>query len=348
MILELENASLISDLDANNQTLRNCDQLLPVPLGLVGIDDVRLTNQRTPTSGSVTNAKVSDTAGISQSKLSLDGQIPASWMGSGATQAAQGNLVERAANKNTVGGYVGLDANGQVPMSRLPTTGPQTGTVTNVGLKMPSELSVSGSPITTSGNFTVSLVNQPDKSWFGCDGPTPYGGFFLPSFKVKELPIVLIPDFSATKILTGTLNIERCPVMEGLGLGHSQGMVPDTGDGTTGHLEDYLGRDGKWRHFDKDNPIQPTVPNVVISVLSYSGNKAVVSLQEKLSGASLFYRVFNASVSVGGLFSEASITPGSGGFTLTLLQNQTVQCYSAKAGYNNSEITQYTVIIPGI
>ncbi len=54
------------------------------------------------------------------------------------------------------------------------------GTVTSVGLSMPADFSISGSPITSSGSFTVSYANQTANTVFA--GPTG-GGAAAPSFR---------------------------------------------------------------------------------------------------------------------------------------------------------------------
>ena len=65
-------------------------------LGTIADSDSRLTDDRTPTDGSVTNAKVSDTAAIAESKLNLASDSAAGTpsrrtLGTGATQAAAGS-----------------------------------------------------------------------------------------------------------------------------------------------------------------------------------------------------------------------------------------------------------------
>lgn len=68
-----------------------------------------------------------------------------------------------------------------------------SGTVTSVGLSVPSFLSVSGSPITTSGTLAVSLSTQTANTIFA--GPTS-GGAATPTF--RALVVNDIPDLSAT------------------------------------------------------------------------------------------------------------------------------------------------------
>lgn len=338
MIAQLENPLLAAHLDCDNFLLRNCGTFDPVPAGLLDINDSRLSDPRTPVAGSVTDQKVSATAGIVQSKLSLDSTMPASWIGTGAAQAAQGNLVERVASKGVSGGYTPLDSNARIPVAHMPSTGPQAGTVTKVELSVPLDMSVSGNPIITAGSFSVTWNNQPDNTWFGLAGIVVNQ---QPSHLAQVIPDVLMPELSATKITSGIFDVPMLPVVIGMGIGHAAGVVPDPGDETTGHPADYLGRDGYFHHFDKDIQRQPTVPEVMIVFLYQKEGVATLALQEELSGASVFYRIIPA---LSNDFTEATgISPGSGGYIIQVADSFTVQCYAAKAGYNNSPMTQFTV-----
>lgn len=78
------------------------------------------------------------------------------------------------------------------------------GTVTSVGLTVPSFLSVSGSPITSSGTLAVSLANQPANTVHA--GPTS-GGAAAPTF--RALVAADIPNLDASKITAGTIATAR-------------------------------------------------------------------------------------------------------------------------------------------
>lgn len=72
-------------------------------------NDTRLTNQRTPTDLSVTNAKVSNTAAIAESKLALASDAAAGTasrrtLGTGANQAAPGNATVNLTGDQTING----------------------------------------------------------------------------------------------------------------------------------------------------------------------------------------------------------------------------------------------------
>jgi len=78
------------------------------------------------------------------------------------------------------------------------------GTVTSVGLAMPSLFSVTGSPVTSSGTLTAALVTQLANLVFA--GPTSGGGD-VPTFRL--LVAGDIPNLDTAKLTTGTLPTAR-------------------------------------------------------------------------------------------------------------------------------------------
>jgi hypothetical protein len=75
---------------------------------------------------------------------------------------------------------------------------PTTGTVTSVAMTVPSILSVSGSPITTSGTFAVTLANQNANLVFA--GPSS-GGATTPTFRslvLADLPLKLYAESTSS------------------------------------------------------------------------------------------------------------------------------------------------------
>ena len=86
-----------------------------------------------------------------------------------------------------------------------------TGTVTSVALTLPSEFSISGSPVTTSGNLTGSWSSQTANRVLA----SPNGSFGTPAFRAlvaADLPSNLCTTdtsqtISATKTLSGTLDV---------------------------------------------------------------------------------------------------------------------------------------------
>ena len=82
------------------------------------------------------------------------------------------------------------------------------GTVTSVGLTVPTGFSVTGSPVTTAGTLAVSLDSQAKNKVLA--SPTSAAG--VPSF--RELDESDIPNLNASKINAGTLDAARIPGLD--------------------------------------------------------------------------------------------------------------------------------------
>lgn len=82
------------------------------------------------------------------------------------------------------------------------------GTVTSVGMTVPTGFSVTGSPVTTSGTLAVSLDSQAKNKVLA--SPTSAAG--VPSF--RELDASDIPNLDASKINAGTLDAARIPNLD--------------------------------------------------------------------------------------------------------------------------------------
>ncbi len=78
-----------------------------------------------------------------------------------------------------------------------------SGTVTSVGLTLPSIFTVTGSPITTTGVLNATLASQPAATVFAA----PTGSAGAPTF--RTLAATDIPDLDASKITTGILSIAQ-------------------------------------------------------------------------------------------------------------------------------------------
>lgn len=136
---------------------------------------------------------------------------------------------QKESEKGAASGYASLDSGTKVPTAQLPTmvasgashapgivpdppasggsakflcedgtwtVPPDTnsgGSVTSVGLSMPSEFSVANSPVTSSGTLTVTKANQTANQVYA--GPTS-GGAAAPAF--RALVAADVPDLSAT------------------------------------------------------------------------------------------------------------------------------------------------------
>ena len=93
--------------------------------------------------------------------------------------------------------------------------------LSSVGLALPSELTVSGSPLTSNGNITASWANQNANNIFA--GPST-GSPAVPAF--RALVADDIPSLNASKINAGTFSVER----GGTGAATLTGILK--GDGT--------------------------------------------------------------------------------------------------------------------
>jgi hypothetical protein len=162
--------------------------------------------------GSITNADVSASAAIAGTKIAPDfgNQTIRTLAGlefeeGGYTtnlQAATGgqtaNLSFKLPPDYGTNGQV-LQTNGSGEWTWVTVSG--TGTVTSVGLSMPAEFSVTGSPVTTAGTLTVAKANQNANLVYA--GPSS-GGAAAPAFRslaIADLPASVVRK-AATDWLT--------------------------------------------------------------------------------------------------------------------------------------------------
>jgi hypothetical protein len=334
MIPIVEDAILGTDLDCKFNNLLNVQALDPVPANLATSDDPGLSDARPPIPGSVTDASVALDAGIVQSKLSLNGQIPTAWLGTASNTAAQGDLAEYLSNKNQPGGYAGLDSGGKVPPANLPAA-VGTGTVTSVGLAMPAEFVVTGSPVTGAGTLAAAWAPVANLSWFG----NKEGAAGAPKFYTDPLPSALIPPLDASMVTSGVLSAARLPVAVGVGLGHAAGAVPSPGDGTGPGVfpTDYLGRDMQYHNLPTvTSAIQPTLASPVLTPASGVSDPVPVLISHPDEDASMVFFYSLTSSSTG--FKE--FPPSK---YVDVPHGQSIWAYAAHAGCNNSGVVTLLV-----
>src|SRR4029077_17857512 len=124
----------------------------------------------------IDDASVAENAGIVQSKLSLDGTIPLTWLGNTSTTAAQGDLVQLVAAKDQPNGYVSLTGGGKLPTGSVPLSG--TGTITELSFELPTELALVIDTSTNVWTFESLWAAQNPETWFGNIS----GGADVPTF----------------------------------------------------------------------------------------------------------------------------------------------------------------------
>ena len=118
-------------------------------------------------------------------------------------------------------------------MSQLPFSN-NNGTVTSVGLSLPSEFTISGSPVTTSGSLTGQLADQTQNLVFASpDGLTGTPGFraMVDNDIPDTISLTNITQITNRSILntTGTLTVAR----GGTGATTLAGVLK--GNGTSGY-----------------------------------------------------------------------------------------------------------------
>jgi hypothetical protein len=344
----IEDTILGSDLDCQFYDLLNVRSLEPVPPNLATSDHPGLTDERLPLPGSVYDEHVAIDAGIVQSKLNLDGQIPPAWLGTSPGTAAQGDLAEYLANKDQPGGYAGLDSTGKIPSVRLPDAA-GAGTVTSVGLTMPASFGVTGTPVTGAGTLQVQWAPVLDLSWFGnkegIAGP--------PQFYNTPLPPTLIPSLDASVVTSGVFDPARLPVAVGIGLSHASGAVPSPGAGTGPgeNATDYLARDMTFKPMSGDVPtVLPVLkaPKLVADRTVEDPVSVIVSLVEmQMLGDPPVSTEVNIEDAHHVFFYEIAATPGYKEFPpekfVHVTAPATVHAYCAHAGMENSPVTTLTL-----
>jgi hypothetical protein len=175
---------------------------------------------------------------------------------------------------------------------------------------------------------------QNDQTWLGNIS----GAAAPPIFTSDPLPVAVIPSFDANKIGSETFDPERLPVAVGVGPDHASGVVPDPGSpfiDATAQVDDYLARDMTYRPMKPISSYQPQIAPPAITLQSYYQGQAYVNITMfSTIGTHLFYRIED------GPFIEI-ITNEM--LPILVPIGAVVGAYSAKAGYDNSEIAMYTI-----
>ena len=148
------------------------------------------------TTGNITSQNVSATAGSFRSIVLNDSVTPTpdTLTFKVPSTITSYQLVWPSAVASSSGQVLTSDTSGNLSWSSA-----ATGTVTSVAMTVPSFLSVTGSPITSSGTLAVSLANQNANLVFA--GPSS-GGAAAPTF--RSLAAADIPSLDWSKITSGT------------------------------------------------------------------------------------------------------------------------------------------------
>lgn len=349
----LDNAILLSDLDANGHKVLNLpsDQPLPPPI----IPD-----------GTITNLQIAASAAIAQSKLNLTGTIPSGWLGTTSTTAARGDLAEYIANKGVASGYASLDGTGKVPTAQLPASA-GTGTVTSVAVTAANGISGSVADPTHDAAITLSLgsitptqINITGTAGAGylnlfqqSSDSTGYtnlkiwadtgGKFSFASSGGTNSQIIKFtaPALSATRTYTwpdksGMVQMDSDipTAMVGVGGSHKGGLVTDTG--ASGASTDYLARDATWKSAATFSAptYQPVCPAPLIFPSgNTTGSKSVTLGDSGSPGAALFYHLENA---------DGPFIPANTSTVILLFPGQAMYAYMARLGFTNSTMASYT------
>jgi len=238
-------------------------------------------------------------------------------------------LVQPTSEKDQINGYVSLGVDGKLPTGSTPTSG--TGTLHQIDIAFPA------SEVTTitDDDTDVQVITG---FWSAQDAETFFGNFSgasaLPTFEYRVFPVDLIPGFDASRITSGTFTTDQLPMAQGVGVDHSAGLLPDPSNNdvdSTAQPTDYLGRDILYHAMQTMVNYQPQIPAPSLSIQTYFQDKAYVNITTSLPGATLFYKT------TADTFIEVTKLP------ILVSVGASISAYAASAGYNNSDITVYTV-----
>lgn len=335
----IDNAELGGTLDCQGFILRNVRDFIPVPPPLLDINSPILSGPRPVPDGSVTDYHVNANAEIDQSKLNFNGVMPSYWLGAAPKTAARGDQAQMISQKGLPNGYAPLDSSGFVSAARLsPSANP--GTVNYVGIQVPPGMLVTGSPVTASGTITLSWAPQPSGSYFGLNGYRDVASAMNPSFITDPIPTELVPGIEGEKFVSGVFPVERLPVMVGAGAANASGLVPDPGEYGAGHETDYLGRDGQWHPMAPDVVTEPTCAGVQFTRNFKTGDVFNVTVRAMQKGSVLLYRVNDSNWKH---VEPHPTTIDENSIDLEVKRDDVIFAYSARAGYNNSDLQTYRV-----
>jgi hypothetical protein len=222
------------------------------------------------------------------------------------------------------------------------STATSVGTVTSVGLSLPSIFTVSGSPVTSTGTLTGTLVTQGQNTVFA--GPTT--GTATPNF--RALVAGDIPSLPASIITSGTLPITRggtngtaTPTAGAIAYGTGTAYA-FTASGTSGQL------------LQSNGAGAPTWVNPPGAGWLLSGNAGTNPLSNYIGTADAQPLRFNTNgtermrVSAAGVVGINNTNPVAGSFNPAMRLDVTGAIRTARDGVNGEEGGEFALGEPGL
>lgn len=224
------------------------------------------------------------------------------------------------------------------------STATSLGTVTSVGLSLPSIFTVSGSPVTTTGTLTGSLANQTANTIFA--GPST-GVPAAPTF--RSLVANDIPNLDAAKITTGTLPIT---------IGGTNGTATPTAGAVaygTGTAYAFTGVGSSGQILQSNGTLAPTWVNPpTFSGWGLTGNAGTNPATNYIGTSDLqplrlaTNGVERLRVSTTGVLGINNINPGAVGFNPTLRLDVTGSIRTQRDGVNGEEGGEFALGEPSL
>jgi len=178
--------------------------------------------------------------------------------------------------------FASTGTNKRIQFSTLLTMaggGGGSGTVTSVGLSLPSIIAVTGSPVSTSGTLTGTLATQTANTVFA--GPSS-GGVVAPTF--RALVATDIPSLPASQITSGQISVAQ----GGTGLGTLTAHAVVLGEGTSSPGFATIGTAGRVLT-DQGSGLDPVflaIPNATV-VTAVLGSSATLTTSMSNVGLSI-------------------------------------------------------------
>lgn len=179
----------------------------------------------TPTTGTVTSVGLAMPTqfAVTNSPVTSSGTLTAAWN----TQSANVLLAGPASGAGAVPTFRALTT------ADLPALPYGTGTVTSVGLSLPSIIAVTNSPVTTSGTLTGTLTTQAVNAIFA--GPSS-GAAAAPTFRAlttADIPTLAYGSVTSVSFTGGIVSVATPTTTPALTVAGTSGGVPYFSSGTT-------------------------------------------------------------------------------------------------------------------